>query len=641
VSAFLASWRGRLALGGFGLLVLIAALSGHFLNHSAHDLNFLASGQGASAAHPLGTDALGRDVAARTLTATKLSLVLATAAGGIAAVLGVALGGAAALLPRRPRNVAARTIDAFLAFPDLLIAIFVMAIVGVGAGVAIVAVGVANAPFFARVALTLTASVGGKEYLASARLFGVPTHRLLTRHVVPNIAETLLVTTFVGFSYSLIAISSLSFLGLGVQFPQYDWGRLVTIGIADFYENPLEALAPAFLIVVTGLLFTYMGEAMARAMDPRLWAAHRDTVHRRHALRWSRRRRGPFGSSQAEGQAATANSGTYAGTNGDVLDLRELRIEFPGPSGPVEAVAGVSLRVCRGEVVGMVGESGSGKTLTALSIGRLVDLPASVHVGRLDLVGRSLLDERLGRHERRALLKRAVAYVFQDPSASLNPALRLGVQLREAVSDDGGSRAEATARATNSLSAVAMSAPSRRLHQYPHELSGGMRQRATIAMSTLADPALIVADEPTTALDVTVQAQVLRLLRDINGEHETAILLISHSVPVVASICDRVVVMYAGRIVEDGSTVDIVSRPAHPYTQALLAAVPTLEVDRAAPLASIPGAPPAPGEVSRGCPFAPRCPHRMDVCSVDRPELRPVRENHVAACWLVAGERGT
>ena len=633
VLVLLGSGRGRVALLGMSALLLVAVLSPPLLDHAAQTFNFGAISQGPSKAHLLGTDPLGRDIAARALTATRLSLILAVSAGSMAAVIGTLFGALAALLPSRARGVASRFVDALLAFPDLLIAIFIVAIVGVGQVVAVIAVGVANAPFFARVALTLTSSVAGRDYLASARVLGVPKWRLLLRHVVPNIADTLFVTSFLAFSYSLIAIASLSFLGLGVQEPSYDWGLLLTNGIKDFYETPLESLAPAFMLVITGLCFTYLGEALARAMNPRLWTSiQRARTHRNRWRQIAHRVRESEARPTVRELGEPIEPGEGDGKEA-VLDMRDLRVSFQTPEGQVAAVDGVSLRIARGEVVGIVGESGSGKSLTALAIGCLIGSSATVEVQRLDLDGHSLLDKDLGAG-RRSLLKGGVAYVFQDPSASLNPALRIGEHLREASDGKKVTRAQASSRAEESMREVAVSMPRARLAQYPHELSGGISQRVTIAMALLAHPRLIVADEPTTALDVTVQAQVLEVLRQVNRTHGTAILLISHSIPVVASICDRVIVMYAGHVVEEAAVDDLIDHAVHPYTRALLAAVPTLEADRSAPLVSIDG-PRGTRRGRGGCPFVARCPERMEICTTERPELRHVSRHQTAACWLI------
>ncbi|MGW2939834.1 ABC transporter ATP-binding protein, partial [Streptomyces sp. NPDC001156] len=321
----------------------------------------------------------------------------------------------------------------------------------------------------------------------------------------------------------------------------------------------------------------------------------------------------------------TADADAYA------LRVHDLSVVFPGPPVPVHTVRGVSLDVGRGERVGIVGESGSGKTLTALAIAGLVPQPGRVTAGRMEIAGRDPASLRAP--EQRRLLGSMTAVVFQDPLSSFNPALKMGRQLTEASEVHLGlPRAEAMRLAQGRLHQVRVPSPAIRMAQYPHELSGGMRQRAMIAMGLMGDPELIIADEPTTALDVTVQEQIVRLLGQINEDTGAAILMISHDISVVTSLCQRVVVMYAGRIVEDIDVASLLDGPAHPYTQALLAAVPHMASDRDQPLATIPGRPPQPLELPGGCAFAPRCRFASDKCRSEQPPLE-LRDGRRVACW--------
>jgi oligopeptide/dipeptide ABC transporter ATP-binding protein len=277
--------------------------------------------------------------------------------------------------------------------------------------------------------------------------------------------------------------------------------------------------------------------------------------------------------------------------------------------------------------------------MTALAIAGLVPYPGRVEAATLTLEGADL--RHLAGAARDRLLGTRLAMVFQDPMSSLNTALRVGRQHTEGaeVHRRLGHR-EALRLAADRLRDVHVSVPERRLRQYPHEFSGGMRQRAMIAMGLMNEPALILADEPTTALDVTVQAQVIDVLREANEAHGTAVVLISHNIGVVAELCARVLVMYAGRIVEDVSAATLLSGPAHPYTRALISAVPGLTADRARPLATIPGRPPDLAALPAGCAFAPRCAYAVDRCHRERPPLIPLADAHAAACWVAAGLAG-
>ncbi|MFE0516271.1 ABC transporter ATP-binding protein [Streptomyces sp. NPDC058964] len=311
--------------------------------------------------------------------------------------------------------------------------------------------------------------------------------------------------------------------------------------------------------------------------------------------------------------------------------MHDLSVAFPSPDGPVHTVRGVTLDVRHGETVGIVGESGSGKTLTAMAIAGLVPEPGRVIAGRMEIAGRD--PGTLRAPEQRRLLGSMTAVVFQDPLSSFNPALKMGRQLTEASEVHLGlPRAEAMRLARDRLHQVRVPSPAIRMAQYPHELSGGMRQRAMIAMGLMGEPELIIADEPTTALDVTVQEQIVRLLGRINADTGAAILMISHDISVVTSLCRRVVVMYAGRIVEDIGVGSLLAGPAHPYTEALLAAVPHMGSDRDQPLATIPGRPPQPLDLPPGCAFAPRCRFASDKCHSQQPPLE-FRDGRRVACW--------
>jgi peptide/nickel transport system ATP-binding protein/peptide/nickel transport system permease protein len=598
---------GITASVGLVALVVLAIVAPLLWSDDASQLHLLALSQGSSHAHPFGTDALGRDILYRVLVATRLSVSLAVLAAGLGAAIGVPIGALPAVVGGRIGRLVTAFINLSVAFPTLLVAIFVAAIIGVGARGAVAGIAVAVAPYFARLTQTLSSSVAGSDYLAAARLLGVGPVRLLRRHILPNVAEPLLITTTIAIGDALLALAGLSFLGLGVQPPQYDWGRMLNEGLDRIYVTPIVALAPAVAITLGALTFTLFGEVLAKA-------AAGDG-----AARWKRSALPPAAEPQPHNGAPA----------GEVLSLHDLTVSFPGGSVPVRRV---SLDVAPGEIVGIVGESGSGKTLTAMAIADLLPASARMSADSYALLGR---DPRLlGEAERRRLFGRSLAVVYQDPTSALNPALRVGRQLGEVAEvHDGLSKSSAEQRAVDRLRSVRIGRPEARVRQYPHEFSGGMRQRAVIAMGLMVEPKLIVADEPTTSLDVTVQQQILRLLREVNASKGSAAIFISHDVAVVSQLCSRVLVMYAGRIVEELDVATLVAGPAHPYTAALVASVPTMESDRSRPLASIPGRAPGPRDDSPGCPFAPRCPRASERCRQEMPPLERRSPTHRAACW--------
>jgi oligopeptide/dipeptide ABC transporter ATP-binding protein len=393
-------------------------------------------------------------------------------------------------------------------------------------------------------------------------------------------------------------------------------------GLAGIYVHPLAALAPGIAVVLAGLAFNLFGEAVAKGIGLTT------TIGSVPLVREPKR-----------GAPDPAHKTVDEHDASDrVLDVRDLTVTFPGRQQPVRPVRGVSFTVRRGEAVGVVGESGSGKSLTALAIARLIESPGQVDATRLEFLGSDLLGGSARTHRHK--LGSSFALVFQDPMTSFNPTRRIGRQLAEVAQEHSGlSRRRAFDRAVDRLRAVRVPAARRRARQYPHEFSGGMRQRAMIGMGLMGAPALIVADEPTTALDVTVQRQVLGLLESIRESDGVALILISHDVTVVRQVCDRVLVMYAGRIVEDLPAADLLSTARHPYTRALIGAVPDMHTDLDRPLTVIPGRAPDPAQVPAGCAYAPRCPLADERCRTEEPPLESDAARRVA-CWH-AGEQLT
>jgi oligopeptide transport system ATP-binding protein len=311
------------------------------------------------------------------------------------------------------------------------------------------------------------------------------------------------------------------------------------------------------------------------------------------------------------------------------LEVDGLRVEFGQLPGAVQAVQRVSFTVDAGETVAVVGESGSGKSVTGLAVMGLIEPPGRVTEGDVRLAGKPLVG--LAESEYRRVRGAELAMVFQDPLSALNPVQRVGDQIAEAARVHGASRANARGRALDMLERVGVSPARRRARDYPHELSGGMRQRVLLAMALVNRPQVLIADEPTTALDVTTQAQILELLGALQDEMGLALVLISHDLGVVAGVADRVLVMYAGRIVEEGTAARVFTAAAHPYTRGLLASVPRADDDTAV-LAAIPGSPPDPTALPPGCPFHPRCRFAEEACREQRPDLRIVTGGHRAAC---------
>jgi oligopeptide transport system ATP-binding protein len=318
----------------------------------------------------------------------------------------------------------------------------------------------------------------------------------------------------------------------------------------------------------------------------------------------------------------------------DLLEVRGLKTYLTTSLGLVKAVDGVSFDVKEGETVALVGESGCGKTMTALSIMRLIPRPqASIVGGEIRFQGRDLL--KLGEEEMRRVRGAEIAMIFQEPMTSLNPVLTIERQLTETLEAHGSiSKAAARGRALELLHLVGIPDPAQRLSEYPHQFSGGMRQRVMIAIALSCRPKLILADEPTTALDVTIQAQLLELMRGLSRQFGVALVIITHNLGVVARYADRVNVMYAGKIIESGAAAEIYRNPRHPYTIGLLRSVPRLDQPRKSKLEPIDGQPPDLWNLPPGCSFAPRCKFVIDKCAEEAPPLRQIENGHGSACWV-------
>ena len=316
-----------------------------------------------------------------------------------------------------------------------------------------------------------------------------------------------------------------------------------------------------------------------------------------------------------------------------LLAVKDLRVEFPTRQGTLVAVDGVSLTIAPGEVLGVVGESGAGKSLTGAAVIGLIDPPGRIGAGEVWLAGRRI--DNLPAEGLRRVRGREIGAVFQDPLTSLNPLYTIGRQLTETMTTHLKlSSSAARTRALELLGEVGIPAPKRRFDHYPHQFSGGMRQRVVIALALAANPKLIIADEPTTALDVSIQAQIIALLKRLCREYDTAVMLITHDMGVIAETADRVAVMYAGRIAEIGPVADVIHRPQHPYTQGLMGSIPSIVAERDE-LAQIEGSMPRLTAIPAGCAFHPRCPHAFDRCRHYRPDLMAAGRTR-AACWLVA-----
>lgn len=607
------------ALAGLtlGLVIVVLAFVGPlFFDDQAQQQDLSNTYAGPGSDHWFGTDRLGRDLFARTIVAIRPSLAVGFGAALIALFVGCAIGLIAVSLQGRARTAALRAIDAAVAFPGLLTAILVTAVLGVGQTSVMLGVGIAASFSKARLVSTLALAEAGRDHLQAAQVLGLSRARIVLRHMVPNIAPPLIIGFSVTVGHAVVVVAALGFLGLGIQPPSFDLGSMLTDGMQSLFLNPMGALAPAAVVAVISLSAGLVGDAVARALNPRLMTSPR-----------KRTQKSPVEVEPGGGVRVDAD-----GRASDLLGLRGLKVTFERDGKPIEVVKDVTFNMNRGDFIGIVGESGSGKTMTALSIAGLVPT-GGVRSGDLEFLGRRL--DTMSDAELDEALAHQLAFVFQDPMTSLNPALAIGTQMTMGVRRHLKiGRKAALERAANRLEEVRLPGAQQQLRRFPHELSGGMRQRVMIALGLMMEPSLIIADEPTTALDVTVQAQIMTLLRELNARHGTGVILISHDLHLVGESCDRILVMYAGRIVEDADSSALMEGPLHPYSRALLQSVPVLGEDRAARLSEIPGEAPESGREPAGCPFHTRCPIAVERCSTELPALVRRTDGRRVACHL-------
>ncbi len=541
----------------------------------------------------LGTDQLGRDMLSRLVWGARVSIAVGVAATLVAAIVGSTIGLVAAYFGKVADNVLMRGVDMLMAFPYLLLALAIVAALGPGLLNALLAIAVVNIPFFARSVRGATLGLVQREFIEAARLSGYSNARIILSELFPNVLPVIVITMSTTVGWMILETAGLSFLGLGAQPPQADLGSMLGDGRNLVITAPHVSIVPGVLILVLVIGINLLGDGLRDVLDPRLKSGALSRPVARTAVAPGR----PSGK----------------GDRGALLEVRNLRTEFHIGQRVLKAVGGVDFVLQPGESVGIVGESGSGKSVTALSILGLVPTPPGIVAGgEIRFAGRDLL--RLPMRDLQDIRGNRIAYIFQDPLTTLNPLMRVGQQVTETlVRHQGLGGSAARRQAEELLDAVGIPQPRQKFDAFPHELSGGQRQRVVIAMALANRPDLIIADEPTTALDVTTQARVLALLDDLRRQSGAALVFITHDLGVVSELCERVLVMYAGKVVESGPVGEVFAAPRHPYTRALLACVPVLgEPERA--LDAIPGLPPPVDDLPEGCAFAPRCPLALPEC---------------------------
>ena len=559
----------------------------------------------------LGTDHLGRDLMSRLLWGTRLSLAVGFCAAFLAALIGSSIGIISGFYGKHVDNILMRGIDMLMAFPYILLALAIVAALGPGLFNALIAVAIVNIPFFARNIRGVTVGITHKEFIDAARLSGMTDTRIIITEVLPNVFPVIVIAMSTTVGWMILETAGLSFLGLGSQPPQADLGSMLGEARAALITSPYTSLVPGAMILIIVMAINLLGDGIRDALDPRLKSG---------VLSSPRPRTLVANYSKTENLDAS-----------ELLSVSNLKTQFHIGNRNYKAVDGVSIYAKKGACLGIIGESGSGKSVTALSIMGLVSSPPGIITeGYVNYKGIDLIqtnDQKL-----RSLRGGKISYIFQDPLSSLHPLYTVQQQLEEAIlAHQNISKGEVYQKCIELLKSVRIPNPKQRAKDYPHQLSGGMRQRVSIAMALANDPEVIIADEPTTALDVTVQAQILSLLRELTSQRGLAIIFITHDFGVVSQICDEVAVMYAGKIVEYGPSEMILNHPAHPYTSKLMGCVPEIGKGKRK-LASIDGLPPMVDKLDQGCAFATRCQSAISECLTNDIKLRDVNRNMQVRC---------
>lgn len=556
--------------------------------------NLINALQGPSAEHWLGTDDLGRDVLSRMIYGGRIAVIAACEATGLAVLIGVPIGLFVGYRGGWWDWITMRVVEAIVSIPGIMVAIVIIAILGTGLHRAMFALGILYSTAFLRLARSIVLIEREEVYVKSARVVGASPVRILIRHIFLNIAPPLIVQITLTVGAVLLAEAGLSFIGIGVQPPQASWGTMLNTAAAYMELNAFLAVPPGLAIVMTVLAVNLLGDVL------------RDSIGR--GVRMP-----PVARSKNVAPVEVANCSPMIVRKDDVLVVDGLEVLIsPKDGAEVPVVTDMSFRIAKGETLGLVGESGSGKTVTGLALMGLIGAGGRTTKGRVVLNGTDLLS--LPPRQLEIARGNDIAMVFQDPTTSLNPAFTVGNQIAEVLRvKQGLSKRAAWDRAVELISRVGISRPSERAGFYPHELSGGMAQRIAIARALSCDPKLLIADEPTTALDVTVQQEILDLFRDLQDDFGMAMLFVTHDLAVAADVCDRISVMYCGEIVETAPVDDLFAAPQHPYTSGLLSAMPHGS-SGTPPLPVIPGSVPIPGHWPTACRFAARCAYAAAAC---------------------------
>ena len=599
------------------VLVTASLTAPLWLPFKTEDQDFTAVLSGPTAAHWLGTDELGRDILSRIFAAAASTLGTSMLTVTVGVGLGTVLAMLAAGAGERAEAVISRVTEIMMSLPGTVIILAVIGAVGTNIPVVMAILGILMSAGIYRVILGQAKSLQSQLYVDAAKVDGVGPLRISLRHVLPGLANTIVVQAALIFAVGMLIQAGLAFIGFGPPIPQPSWGGMIQGASQHVYDAPWMMVPTGAVLALTVLSANAIGNALGKA--PNAAAPHLPSAAAR------RQRAKAVAAIAAAAPAAASQYGTARDTAAKgALSVRSLSVgvDSSGTGAGVRLVSDVSFDVQPGTVLGLVGESGCGKTMTALSLLGLLPSGVSVTGGQI------LWDERnlaaTTDKDMEAVRGREIALISQEPMRALDPMFTVGYQLTATIRRlRGMNRAEARKEAQSLLEKVGIVDAARILKTYPHQISGGMAQRVAIALALSGQPKLLVADEPTTALDVTVQAEILSLLRTLVKDTGMSVVMVTHDLGVVADICDQVAVMYAGQVVENGKTQAVLDHPRHPYTLALLAADPHANHADSMPerLATISGQVPQPKDWPTGCRFAARCQFAGSACMEPVPLL--------------------
>lgn len=597
------------------LLFLLAVFAPLFSPYTYFETHLSLKNQPPSWQFWFGTDELGRDLFTRVWWGARISLFVGITASLLDLFIGVCYGATAGLLRGKKEEAMMRLVDLLSSIPYLLIVILLMVVIGPGLSSIIYALAITGWMGMARIVRGQILQLRELDFVKAAVALGASKRRLLFVHLIPNCIGPILVTLTLTIPSAIFAEAFLSFLGLGVQAPIASWGTMANDGLPALRYYPWRLFFPATFISLTMLSFHLIGDALRDLLDPKTAFSPELTLSKRRKA------------------ASSLPPPLSLPQDLPLLSVKNLSLSFQMEDHVIDTLHSLTFSLQKGETLGIVGESGCGKSTLAKALLQLTP-PAAFFQGEALYGGKNLLS--CSEKEMQQIRGKEISMIFQDPMTSLNPTTKIGQQIVEGYQWHHGSlsRKEKRAYAIEMLRLVGMPFPEEICNRYPHTLSGGMRQRVMIAIALASKPNIVIADEPTTALDLTIQSQILYLLEELQQKLSMSMILITHDLSLVAHFCQRVIVMYDGTIVEEASVEELFSSPKHPYTQKLLDSIPRLDRKRGTPLNPIQGTLSSSLQRPAGCRFAPRCDRALSLCKECAPEKKQINQSHSCSCHL-------